>query len=94
MAVSVFVCRSEYLSRVFPKFLKLLDIGYFPASESAGRGKSKIPATVAVTGILRLVVEVGFEPTKSLTTDLQSAPFGHSGTPPCFGEIQLGRFSP
>ncbi len=24
----------------------------------------------------------GFEPPKSLTTDLQSAPFGHSGTPP------------
>ena len=24
----------------------------------------------------------GFEPSKSLTTDLQSAPFGHSGTPP------------
>ena len=26
--------------------------------------------------------EEGFEPSKSLTTDLQSAPFGHSGTPP------------
>ena len=24
----------------------------------------------------------GFEPSKSKTTDLQSAPFGHSGTPP------------
>lgn len=24
----------------------------------------------------------GFEPPKSLTTDLQSAPFGHSGTHP------------
>ena len=24
----------------------------------------------------------GFEPPKSLTTDLQSVPFGHSGTPP------------
>ena len=32
----------------------------------------------------RLMVEGdGFEPSKSLTTDLQSAPFGHSGTPPC-----------
>ena len=29
-----------------------------------------------------LVGEDGFEPSKSLTTDLQSAPFGHSGTPP------------
>ncbi len=30
-----------------------------------------------------LVEEGGFEPPKSLITDLQSAPFGHSGTPPC-----------
>ena len=26
--------------------------------------------------------EDGFEPSKSVTTDLQSAPFGRSGTPP------------
>ena len=32
-----------------------------------------------------LVGEVGFEPTKSSTTDLQSAPFGHSGTLPFNG---------
>ena len=31
-----------------------------------------------------LVGEGGFEPPKSLTTDLQSAPFGHSGTRPYF----------
>ena len=29
-----------------------------------------------------MVGEDGFEPPKSLTTDLQSAPFGHSGTSP------------
>ena len=29
-----------------------------------------------------LVGEDGFKPSKSLTTDLQSAPFGHSGIPP------------
>lgn len=29
-----------------------------------------------------LMEEGGFEPPKSVTTDLQSAPFGHSGTPP------------
>ena len=29
-----------------------------------------------------VVGEDGFEPSKSLTTDLQSAPFGHSGTLP------------
>ena len=27
----------------------------------------------------------GFEPPKALLTDLQSAPFGHSGTPPHVG---------
>ena len=34
---------------------------------------------------LILVGEGGFEPPKSLTTDLQSAPFGHSGTLPYYG---------
>ncbi len=29
-----------------------------------------------------MVGESGFEPLKSLTTDLQSVPFGHSGTLP------------
>ncbi|CAB1253942.1 hypothetical protein CLOSBL3_12820 [Clostridiaceae bacterium BL-3] len=32
--------------------------------------------------MLFMVEEDGFEPSKSLTTDLQSAPFGHSGIPP------------
>ena len=31
---------------------------------------------------LRLVVGGGFEPPKALPTDLQSVPFGRSGTPP------------
>ena len=29
-----------------------------------------------------MVAGEGFEPSKSMTTDLQSAPFGRSGTPP------------
>jgi hypothetical protein len=29
-----------------------------------------------------MVGEDGFEPSKRIATDLQSAPFGHSGTPP------------
>ena len=29
-----------------------------------------------------MVVGEGFEPSKALLTDLQSVPFGHSGTPP------------
>ena len=39
----------------------------------------KAPATASA---FFLVGEGGFEPPKSLTTDLQSAPFGHSGTLP------------
>ncbi len=37
------------------------------------------------TGVM--VVGEGFEPSKSMTADLQSAPFGRSGTPP--GVIQI-----
>ena len=35
-----------------------------------------------IRAFLLLVGADGFEPSKSLTTDLQSAPFGHSGTLP------------
>ena len=34
-----------------------------------------------------LVVGEGFEPSKSVTADLQSAPFGRSGTPPDFNYL-------
>ena len=33
-------------------------------------------------GLLFMVGEAGFGPAKSVTTDLQSAPFGRSGNPP------------
>ena len=42
------------------------------------RAKKSNTDTVCV----RLVGEGGFEPPKSVTTDLQSAPFGRSGIPP------------
>ena len=32
--------------------------------------------------VSEMVVGEGFEPSKSMTADLQSAPFGRSGTPP------------
>ena len=38
----------------------------------------------------KMVEEGGFEPPKRDATDLQSAPFGHSGTPP-FMELVNGR---
>ena len=34
----------------------------------------------------------GFEPSKAPLTDLQSAPFGHSGIPPCYSVVNV-RFS-
>ncbi len=37
---------------------------------------------LAETQEKKMVEGDGFEPSKSKTTDLQSAPFGHSGTPP------------
>ena len=46
-------------------------------------GNKRIPASpFGKAGIL--VEEGGFEPPKRNATDLQSAPFGHSGTPPYF----------
>jgi hypothetical protein len=35
----------------------------------------------------------GFEPPKALPTDLQSVPFGHSGTPPFIFQRQPVRFN-
>ena len=37
---------------------------------------------LSYTRILSLVEDGGFEPPKAQLTDLQSAPFGHSGNPP------------
>ncbi|CEO40570.1 conserved hypothetical protein [Photobacterium kishitanii] len=39
---------------------------------------------VALFNYLKMVVGEGFEPSKAVPADLQSAPFGHSGTPPKF----------
>ena len=41
-----------------------------------------MPKAEEKSSAFELVGEGGFEPPKSLTTDLQSAPFGHSGIPP------------
>ena len=44
--------------------------------ESSASANSAIPAKKKMVG------GDGFEPSKSVTADLQSAPFGHSGTYP------------
>ena len=36
----------------------------------------------------------GFEPSKALPTDLQSAPFGHSGIHPCNGAYRARTYDP
>ena len=41
--------------------------------------------------IIKMVVGDGFEPSKDVLADLQSAPFGHSGIPPVFGAGNGGR---
>ena len=46
--------------------------------EGGAPNKERQPKAV----FLYLVAEDGFEPSKRNATDLQSAPFDHSGTPP------------
>ena len=43
-------------------------------------------ARLPIPPLSHMVEEDGFEPSKSVTTDLQSAPFGRSGTPPGAGD--------
>ena len=50
--------------------------------ESSASANSAIPAKKKMVG------GDGFEPSKSVTADLQSAPFGHSGTYPLFTSFQ------
>ena len=51
--------------------------------DTTRRTYTGIRKTVTPDGVtVFLVEEGGFEPPKSVTTDLQSAPFGRSGTPP------------
>ena len=44
--------------------------------------KSSASANSATSAYFLLVEDGGFEPPKAQLTDLQSAPFGHSGNPP------------
>ena len=51
--------------------------------ESCASANSAIPAEYILLSKNAMVGRGGFEPPKSVTADLQSAPFGHSGTHPC-----------
>ena len=65
----------------------LSQLSYTPTLERVKRIELSQPAwkagalPLSYTRIF-LVEGEGFEPSKSQITDLQSAPFGHSGTPP------------
>ena len=51
--------------------------------ESSASANSAIPAKKKMVG------GDGFEPSKSVTADLQSAPFGHSGTYPRISIVKV-----
>ena len=55
-----------------------------------GAGDKEIKKDLNTVVFRSLVGEGGFEPPKSLTTDLQSAPFGRSGIPPYYLELVDG----
>ena len=57
----------------------------------SGTHRSKKPNARALGFFV--VGEDGFGPSKSVTTDLQSAPFGHSGIPPYDVRAQTGELS-
>ena len=54
----------------------------FLSTQNKENKKRKSPKTLEALGLFPLVGEDGFEPSKRNAADLQSVPFGHSGTPP------------
>ena len=60
----------------------MLDKQIFRGVLSLLNAKEKRPKLQCLRRFLSLVGEDGFEPSKQNATDLQSAPFGHSGIPP------------
>ena len=51
--------------------------------------KSRKKSVILMNNGLFLVGEDGFEPSKRNAADLQSVPFGHSGTPPDMKFLQI-----
>ncbi len=77
--------------RKIPRILphRIPENAAFTWSAGLQRKKKKETSSALKTEEVSLVEEGGFGPPKVLPTDLQSAPFGHSGTPP---RIQFLRF--
>ena len=51
-------------------------------SHPSPRRTGSLDISLGLCAICKMVVGEGFEPSKSVTADLQSAPFGRSGIPP------------
>ncbi len=62
--------------------LALLDANLVEASHLLPTGRCNFINKGSVVRNAKMVVGEGFEPSKSVTADLQSAPFGRSGIPP------------
>ena len=75
---------SERITAVGTREANIVAKQYRSAQQNITRRKANIviKKTLSSTRSFLLVGEGGFEPPKSLTTDLQSAPFGHSGILP------------
>ena len=74
--ISVPIIREAYIIRV-SGYHRVSDIIRFR------RERISLQKTRCKASGLLLVGEDGFEPSKRNAADLQSVPFGHSGTPPC-----------
>ena len=78
------LCRSDILFAINTRkanITRLKAVYHCVAIELAVR-RIELKKALAIASAFFLVGAGGFEPPKSSTTDLQSAPFGHSGTLP------------
>ena len=71
------------------KLKPLVDKQIFRGVLSLLNAKEKRPKLQCLRRFLSLVGEDGFEPSKRNATDLQSAPFGHSGILPYSFNLEL-----
>ena len=71
------------------KFLPLLCLVDIARKITTKQKIRTLHQSVKCSDYLFLVGRDGFEPSKSLTADLQSAPFGHSGTYPYIKKLEL-----
>ena len=81
----VILCRwhSDIIFAVYTREANITRQRRISLHSNTSRRKANITEkAIAKSNCFFMVEEGGFEPPKSTTTDLQSAPFGHSGTHP------------